>query len=170
MWDPIKSVTPKVDNILPTQVHVDALPIRDRPSGNRWNHRSKRNSPKYYYYEQMKKNLHFKNALEGSTPKNSSFKVGLDGFEVTGKSPKKAELTVHDSQAKLGPKTEQKMSNMQSVSTDIAIKTDIECQPLLKTPDTIVTIENLKQSTIDAEQQKETHCKVPKNAVEEKQA
>ena len=51
------------------------------------------------------------------------------------------------------------MTNVLSVSTDIAIKTEAECQPLLKTPDTIVTVEHLKQSTIDAEKQPEVQPK-----------
>ena len=39
VWDPIKSITPKVESILPTKVHVDALPVRDNTGGNRLNHR-----------------------------------------------------------------------------------------------------------------------------------
>ena len=64
-----------------------------------------------------------------------------------------------NSQARFEPRTEQKMTNVLSVSTDIAIKTEAECQPLLKTPDTIVTVEHLKQSTIDAEKQPEVQPK-----------
>lgn len=45
VWDPIKSITPKVESILPTKVHVDALPVRDKTGGNRLNHRSKKSSP-----------------------------------------------------------------------------------------------------------------------------
>ena len=96
----------------------------------------------------MKKNLHFKTALSGSPNQKTSKRHGQDVIKVTGQSPSKRALHEQESQTKLESNNAQNFNSGSRASTEVANKIESDCQPLLKTPDTIVSIEHLKQSTI----------------------